>query len=67
MIPMPPCCAMAMAILASVTVSMAAETMGRFETDPASRDGGRDIHVVGVNLGPRRHQQHIIKGQTDRN
>ena len=28
--PMPPCCAMAMAIAASVTVSIAAETSGMF-------------------------------------
>ena len=62
MTPMPPACAMAMAIRASVTVSIAADTSGmlraisRVKRVRVSAVGGQD-------RGGRRHQQHVVEGQ----
>jgi hypothetical protein len=60
--PMPPSCAMAMARRASVTVSMAADTSGRFRADVAGELGGEG-GVLGQDLGERWHQQHIVEGE----
>jgi hypothetical protein len=59
--PMPPSCAMAIARRASVTVSMAADTSGRFSGCCARTGGERG--VLGQDLGERRHQQHIVEGE----
>jgi hypothetical protein len=59
--PMPPSWAMAIARRASVTVSMAAETRGRF-SDIAGELGGEG-GVLGQDLGERWHQQHIVEGE----
>ena len=45
MTPMPPCCAMQMAVAASVTVSIAADAIGVFEPDP-TRERRRDVGLT---------------------
>jgi len=66
--PMPPSWAMAIARRASVTVSIAAETSGRFKAmlrdkGDVARQKGRKAGVAGQHLGERRHQQHVVEGE----
>ena len=62
MMPMPPSCAMAIASRASVTVSMAAETNGRFSRIPRvsrverSTSRGQDVRVGG-------YEQDVVEGE----
>ena len=65
--PTPPNCAMAMAMLASVTVSIAADTIGRLSRIPSRVSRRADVELVRVDLRTPRHQEDIVKGQTDRN
>ena len=62
MTPMPPAWAMAMAIGASVTVSMADERIGQVELDVA-RHAGADIGVARQDGGARRLQKDVVEGQ----
>ncbi len=60
MTPMPPACAMAIASLASVTVSIAEEMIGRFRRDRAGQAGG-DADAArhhGRMAGP---EQHVVE------
>ncbi len=60
--PMPPCCAMAMAIGASVTVSMAEEISGMFSG--MLRVSRVRVSVAdGQHLGIGGHHQHVVEGQ----
>jgi hypothetical protein len=64
MMPMPPSCAMAIARRASVTVSIAADTRGRFSRDIATgKSGGESWCRLRQYLGVRRHQQHVVEGE----
>ena len=60
--PMPPSWAMAIARRASVTVSIAADTSGRFRRMLRERLGG-EAGVARQDLGERGHQQHIVEGE----
>ncbi len=59
---MPPSCAMAIARRASVTVSMAADTSGRFSEMFRESRVAREVSL-GQDLGERWHQQHIVEGE----
>ena len=61
MTPMPPACAMAIAMLASVTVSMAEATIGILSDDVA-RDARADIDVRRQDIGQAGLQQHVVEG-----
>ena len=61
---MPPWRAMAMAILASVTVSIAADSSGMLQHDVAGQPrAGVDLARDDVGFG--RQQQDIVEGQTE--
>ena len=59
---MPPSWAMAMASGASVTVSMAADTIGTFSAMLRVRRRA-DVDLRGQHLGLLRHQQDVVEGQ----
>ena len=60
--PIPPSWARAIARWASVTVSMAAETIGILrEID--LREAGGDVHLGGQDVRPLGHQQDVVEGQ----
>ena len=62
MTPRPPAWAMAMAMRASVTVSMAEAMIGRLRRiERVSRVG--DLDSRGQDLGAARPQQHVVEGQ----
>ena len=63
MTPMPPSCAMAMAMRASVTVSMAADSSGMLSRMFAGQPGGQ-VDVPGEHLRVGRDQQHVIESQS---
>ena len=60
--PMPPWRAMAMAIRASVTLSIAAETSGDGERD-AGGERGRGVDGVGERLGVAGHDDDVVERQ----
>ena len=63
--PMPPCCAMAMAMRDSVTVSMAEESSGVFSV--MSRVSCVCVLTcVGHHVAVRGHQQHVIERESFR-
>ena len=64
MTPMPPDCAMAMASRASVTVSMAEESIGICsQIERVTRE--LHIDLVRQHIGGGRPDQHVIEGQRD--
>ena len=62
MTPMPPACAMAIAICASVTVSMAEAMIGILTADRAG-DVGADIDVGGQHLRQAGPDQHVVESE----
>ncbi len=62
MTPSPPCCAIAMASLDSVTVSIAALTQRHVQAD-VPREPGADVHLVGKHRRMLRHEQHVVEGE----
>ena len=62
MMPMPPCCASAIARCDSVTVSMAAETIGMFKPICARQSGAR-IDFGGQHFAAGRLEQNIVEGE----
>ena len=60
--PMPPCCASAMARCDSVTVSMAAETIGIFNP-MLPRQAGLGIDFSGKYFATGRFEQYIVECQ----
>ncbi len=62
MTPMPPACAMAMASRDSVTVSMAAEMIGRLRSMSRAMRV-RYVDIAGHDFGMAGLQQHVVKGQ----
>ncbi len=62
MTPRPPFCAMAIAMRASVTVSIAEAMMGRLSATERVRRV-RDVDVGRQHLGAARPQQHVIEGE----
>ncbi len=66
MMPMPPCCAMAMARRDSVTVSIAALEQRHVQAD-VPREPRATSTCAGQHRGVPRHQQHVVEGQGGRN
>ena len=66
MIPMPPCCASAMARCDSVTVSIAALTMGILQSDVARQECAR-IGLRGKNFAASGDKQDVVEGEPFRN
>ena len=62
MIPIPPCWASAIAMCDSVTVSMAALTMGNVQADIA-RQLGLSVGQAGTTSERGRQQQHVVEGE----
>ena len=62
MTPMPPACAMAIASRASVTVSMAAEMIGRLRLIDARQPGG-DVGLRRQHLGMAGLQQNVVESE----
>ncbi len=62
MTPSPPACAMAIASGASVTVSMAAEMIGRF-SEIEARQPRREVGLAGQHRRIPGRQQHVVEGQ----
>ena len=60
--PMPPACAIAIAMRTSVTVSMAEAMIGILRRDAAG-DAGADIDLGRQHTGQARLQQHVVEGQ----
>ena len=63
--PMPPSRAIAMAIRASVTVSIAAETSGTAHADLAGQPGG-GVHLGRDDVGLAGQEQDVVEGQRQR-
>ena len=63
MTPMPPFCAMAMAMGASVTVSIAAEISGMFRVISRVSRVRVSVTLVGQSLGIGRHDEDVVEGQ----
>ena len=63
--PMPPWRAIAIAIRASVTVSIALETSGIAQRDVAGQPGG-GVDLARHDVGLARQQQHVVEGQAER-
>ena len=62
--PRPPCWASAMARRASVTVSMAAATIGTLRRMPRHSQVPQ-VHLVGVDLGEAGNQGDVVEGEGD--
>ena len=63
--PMPPWRAIAIAIRASVTVSIALDTSGTASVDVAGQPGG-GVDLARHDVGLGRQQQHVVEGQAER-
>ena len=63
MMPMPPCCASAMARCDSVTVSMAELTMGMFSRDVPGQTGAR-VGLRRHHAAARRLQEYVVESKT---
>ena len=63
--PMPPWRAIAIAIRASVTVSIAADSSGTRDVDLAGEPGG-GVDLDGHDVGLRGQQQDVVEGQAER-
>ena len=64
MTPRPPSCASAMARRDSVTVSIAAETIGMLSGCRGT--GGAQVDLVGVDLGVAGPDQDVVEGESER-
>ena len=65
MTPMPPSCAIAIAIADSVTVSIAALSSGMLSVD-APRQPRADVGVARQEVRRARHQQHVVEREAFR-